>query len=670
MQQITNTNINNQHKITTQYRTERFMKRFSCSFLSVFLSIILALFFCIPAFAAVDWPSDCDIRSEGGIVMDADSGAILYGKNIHEHYYPASITKILTALVVLENSPDLNEIVTFSKNAVYNVEEGSSSAGLSPGDQLSIRDCLYALLLKSANEAGNALAEHIAGSIPQFVEMMNAKAEQLGCVDSHFANPSGLNNPEHYTSAYDMALIAKAAFSNETLTEIASTVYYDLPPLKQYPEGQTVYIGHKMLKKNFSAYYPYAVAGKTGYTSLAGNTLVTYAKKDGMRLVAVVLKGSNPTHYSDTRTLFEFGFQNFKTIHIADNETTYTSLENDLSIAGLSTRTKPLLSLSETDTITIPKAAAFEDTVSTLSYDLTPPYPSTAIAELNYTYQDHFIGRAYLEIDQAMLDGDSTIEPEALETLSADQLPTLESEEPLSSARSSAKNSAGNTARNTARNTADAQAPETDDSAKSNGGSIFPFSLFSQGKAAENNDAENNSVENNGVESNTPDNVQNIQETDTPNSLTMLNEEQNQQNTQNEKNERNRQNGQSGQSEDMIQPRGSMGLSSQDNEKEVLRWNVLRLIAIVLLFFFIVGFIQWQRRKRRERQLQEERSRRERRQERLYEAGYTQREFNRLLEERRQRQRNLSSNAGKNKKNSSKYLSSRHQQHGGPSKKI
>ncbi|MDO4326045.1 MAG: serine hydrolase [bacterium] len=658
------------------------MKRFSCSFLSIFLSSILALFFCLPVFAAVDWPSDCDIRSEGGIVMDADSGAILYGKNIHEHYYPASITKILTALIVLENSPDLNEIVTFSKNAVYNVEEGSSSAGLSPGDQLSIRDCLYALLLKSANEAGNALAEHIAGNIPQFVEMMNAKAEQLGCVDSHFANPSGLNNPEHYTSAYDMALIAKAAFSNETLTEIASTVYYDLPPLKQYPEGQTVYIGHKMLKKNFSAYYPYAVAGKTGYTSLAGNTLVTYAKKDGMRLVAVVLKGSNPTHYSDTRTLFEFGFQNFKTIHIADNETTYTSLENDLSIAGLSTRTKPLLSLSETDTITIPKAAAFEDTVSTLSYDLTPPYPSTAIAELNYTYQDHFIGRAYLEIDQAMLDGDSTMKPESLETLSADQLPTLENEESLSSDKSSAKNSADNTARNTA----DAQAPETDDSAKSNDSAIFPFSLFGQGKTAENTDIENpdvqknstknTDVQSNGIQGNALDNVQDTQEPDTPNSLTERNGEPNPQDTQNEKNEGNeqneksRQNGQSRQSEDIIQPRGSMGLSSQNNEKEVLRWNVLRLTAIVLLFFFIVGFIQWQRRKRRERQLQEERSRRERRQERLYEAGYTQREFNRLLEERRQRERNLNSNAGKNKKNSSKYLSSRHQHHGGPSKKI
>ena len=360
--------------------------------------------------------------------MDADSGAILYGKNIHEAYYPASITKLLTALVVIENSPDLNEIVTFSKNAVYNVEEGSSNAGLSPGDQLSIRDCLYALLLKSANESANALAEHICGTIPHFVELMNAKAEQLGCTNSHFANPSGLNDPNHYTSAYDMALIAKAAFSNDTLTEIASTTYYDLPPLKQYPEGQTVYIGHKMLKKNFSSYYPYAIAGKTGYTSLAGNTLVTYAKKDGMRLVAVILKGENPYHYSDTKTLFEFGFQNFKTLPVTDYETRFTALEDDLSIAGLTSSRKPLLTLSTDSYITLPKGASFEEAESVLSYKLTLPYPSTAVAELDYSYQGQMVGRAYLELDPSMLSDEISAE-EIPETLAPDQLPTLEAEE-------------------------------------------------------------------------------------------------------------------------------------------------------------------------------------------------------------------------------------------------
>jgi len=128
----------------------------------------------------VDWPSDVSIEAEGGIVMDMDSGAVIYWKNMHEHYFPASITKVLTALIVLENC-DLNEVVTFSHNAIYNVEDNSTNANLEEGDQLSAQDCLYALLLKSANEAANALAEHVAGSNEAFALMMNEKARELGC---------------------------------------------------------------------------------------------------------------------------------------------------------------------------------------------------------------------------------------------------------------------------------------------------------------------------------------------------------------------------------------------------------------------------------------------------------------------------------------------------------
>ena len=167
--------------------------------ISMMLCIVLMIgLFPIQTEAAPAWPDNITIQAEGGIVIDAETGTILYGKNIHTAYYPASITKILTALIVIEHS-DLDEMVTFSHNAVYNVEAGSSSAGLDEGDVLSVRDCLYALLLKSANEAGNALAEHVAGSIENFTDMMNAKAASLGCQDSHFANPSGLNNPNHYT---------------------------------------------------------------------------------------------------------------------------------------------------------------------------------------------------------------------------------------------------------------------------------------------------------------------------------------------------------------------------------------------------------------------------------------------------------------------------------------
>ena len=178
-----------------------FMKRITALLLSIFL--ILGLF-PVPAYAAPDWPSNISIEADGGIVMDADSGAVLFGKNIHQTYYPASITKVLTALVVLENC-DLNEEVTYSYDAVYNVESGSSNAGLDEGDVLTVEESLYAMLIQSANESANALAEHVAGSREAFAEMMNEKAAELGCQDSHFANPSGLNDENHYTSAYDMA---------------------------------------------------------------------------------------------------------------------------------------------------------------------------------------------------------------------------------------------------------------------------------------------------------------------------------------------------------------------------------------------------------------------------------------------------------------------------------
>ncbi len=205
---------------------------------SVFLCLSLFLG-CLPArkvWAAAEWPSGISISADGGIVIDVNSGAILYGKNINESYYPASITKILTALIIIENC-DLDDTVTFSHTAVNTLEPGATILGARAGDQLSVRDCLYALLLQSANEVANALAEHCSGSIEAFADLMNRRAESLGCTNSHFANPSGLNNENHYTSAYDMALISQAAFENPTFVEMDSTTYYDVTAgqLQQYP---------------------------------------------------------------------------------------------------------------------------------------------------------------------------------------------------------------------------------------------------------------------------------------------------------------------------------------------------------------------------------------------------------------------------------------------------
>ncbi|MDO5416859.1 MAG: D-alanyl-D-alanine carboxypeptidase family protein [Lachnospiraceae bacterium] len=354
----------------------------------------------LTAYAAPSWPQSAGISADGGILMDADSGAILFEKNADQAYYPASITKILTALVVIEHC-DLDEMVTFSHNAVYNVESGSSNMGALDGDILSVRDCLYGLMLASANESANALAEHCAGSIEAFAQMMNEKAKELGCTGSHFANPSGLNNENHYVTARDMALIMQAALDNPVFMEIDSALYWKHGPIQRYPDPEdphnTVYAHHSMLKKNDSRYYPGAFAGKTGYTSLAGNTLVTAARRDGMTLICVILNG-HQTHYQDTKTLFDYGFSGFQTIDLSDYDHTYTSIENDMTIAGLTASPISTLSMEEGCTLTLPQNADFKEVETTLDYELDASAPEQAVAEISYTYAGHPVGSSFLMI--------------------------------------------------------------------------------------------------------------------------------------------------------------------------------------------------------------------------------------------------------------------------------
>lgn len=373
----------------------KYKKKILCFFLCI--ALMTGLFPVSAAFAAADWPTDVSISADGGILMDAGSGAILYEKNSREAYYPASITKILTALVILENC-DLDETVTFSNEAVNTLEPGASILGARAGDQLSVRECLYALLLQSANEVANALAEHCSGSIDAFAELMNEKARSLGCTSSNFANPSGLNDENHYTSAYDMALISQAAFSNPTFVEIDSTTYYDVPAgkLKQYPDGWRYYAHHRMLKKNDSLYYDGVIGGKTGYTSLAGNTLVTCAERDGLKLIAVVLNG-HQTHYSDTKALFDFGFRNFKSVSVAGQDSVYQDIENDLAIGGIHLGGSIRLSVGKNSAVTLPSEGDFSDVSSSLSYTLEEAAPSSAVARIDYTYGDRKVGHAYLE---------------------------------------------------------------------------------------------------------------------------------------------------------------------------------------------------------------------------------------------------------------------------------
>ena len=374
------------------------MKRLRRLLISLMITALMAAGMPMTAFAKPDWPSDTGIESEAGIVMDADSGAVLFGQNIHVQKAPASITKILTALVVIENS-SLDDTITFSHDAVYNVEDGSGNKNsIEEGDTLSVRDCLYLLLMCSSNQAANALAEHVGGSRDGFVKMMNEKTAELGCENSHFANPSGLNDDTQLTSVYDMALIASAAYKNDTLLTISKDKSYRLPATKNNPDGVTIQPEHKLLITTDTEspnYYPYAVAGKTGYTSIAGQTLVTYAIKDDRRQIAVTMKSTQATHYQDTIALMDFGFLRFKNVNISENETAYTSGDQPVQIGDNSYQPSDL-SMDTLAVITLPKDASFADAEKTVVTDLPEDAPQGAVALLSYKYNDRKIGQVYL----------------------------------------------------------------------------------------------------------------------------------------------------------------------------------------------------------------------------------------------------------------------------------
>ena len=249
-----------------------------------------------------------EVAAEAAILIDADTGVILYEKNIHEKLYPASITKIMTVLLACENG-NFDDNITHSHNAVYNIGPGSSHIGMREGETISFSDALYGILLASANEVCMAVAEHIDGTVEKFVDRMNKRAQELGCVDTHFANPHGFHDPDHYTTAYDMSLITKAAVHNEKFLEFFSTPHHNIPPTNIVNETRYLHNKDKMLLDTSPYYYEYAIGGKTGFHDDALNTLVTYAGKDDMRLISVVLKVNGAAAaYSDTVKLMEYGF--------------------------------------------------------------------------------------------------------------------------------------------------------------------------------------------------------------------------------------------------------------------------------------------------------------------------------------------------------------------------
>ncbi len=339
-----------------------------------------------------DWPEGPAIGAQAAILLEVNTGTILYAKNIDEELYPASTTKILTCLLAAENA-DMNDTVTFSYNAVHSVPRDGSNIGIDAGQSMSLEQCLYGIMVGSANECANAVAEHVAGSLEDFADLMNKRAKELGCTHSHFVNSNGLFNEDHYTSAHDLALIASAFFSNELLSSIGNTARYHFTPTDTQPDDFYITNKHKLINGEIS--YDGILGGKTGYTAEARETLVTCAQRNGMKLVCVVLKEESPYQFTDTSTLFDYGFNNFQIVNVSDNDTYYIpedtsffSSEND--IFGYSGN---VIEWNDDDSIILPITASINDCTSSVSNDVSGQ-PQGTIAVVNYSYNGVNVGSA------------------------------------------------------------------------------------------------------------------------------------------------------------------------------------------------------------------------------------------------------------------------------------
>jgi D-alanyl-D-alanine carboxypeptidase (penicillin-binding protein 5/6) len=391
---------------------EVLMKRYFAFFLSIFI-ILISLYLPVDTAKAAslennaDWPEGPKVYAEAAIIMDASTGLILYNKNMDETHYPASITKIMTSLLAIENS-NLGEIVTFSRNAIFDVDPKSSRIGIDVGEQLTMQQCLYAILLASDNQAAYAVAEHISGSIENFADLMNKKAKELGCTNTHFSNPNGLHDDDHYTTCHDMALITQAAMKNETFRKIFGTRTYTIPPTNIQSESRPLANHHDFILRQGYLYND-CIGGKTGYTSKARYTLVSVAKRNDLELICVVMRDdSNQHQYTDTQALFDFAFDNFQTYPVADLESTQIINESPMF-----TRFNPLLSKSASPIeidgkgyVVLPVTASFSAANKEVTFysssskdnslNKAPADPVTGkvIGKISYTYDGKYVGGA------------------------------------------------------------------------------------------------------------------------------------------------------------------------------------------------------------------------------------------------------------------------------------
>ena len=274
----------------------------------ILLFIVVLLLNNISVFAT----DNIDVDSKAALMIEVNTGKVIYEKNAKEKLYPASVTKILTAILVIENCK-LDDVAIVSENAISSVPDGYVIAPLFNGEQMTIEDLLYALMLKSSNDAAYVLAEHVGGSIDGFSKMMNEKARELGCENTNFVNPNGIHNENHYTTAYDLYLISKYAMQNETFVKIVSTYKYTLSATNKYSKRDRVMQNTNNYVNPNSKYYNSSVKGiKTGTTLQAGNCLITNIEMEGFDYIIVVLGAdTSDAKFYETQKMMEYAFENY-----------------------------------------------------------------------------------------------------------------------------------------------------------------------------------------------------------------------------------------------------------------------------------------------------------------------------------------------------------------------
>ncbi len=344
------------------------------------------------------------ISAKTAIVMDAQTGQVLYNKKMNKIKYPASLTKLMTVLLAIENCK-LNEKVKFSVEAAYGIEPGSSSIGIMPNEILTVEQCLYGMMLESANEVCSAIAEHISGSVEEFAKLMNKRAKELGCKNTNFTNANGLHNDNHYTTAYDLALILKQALSYPEFRKVASTRNSRIPKTNLNP-ARELWNHHKMIKYPSGTYSiaPLTVtSGKTAYTTKAKTCLSTSATNGDMELICIVMDDAGVAVYTDTKALFEYAFEKYEHAYPLQSYETMPTEDMNLIAHNFFLLLDPDridLSVNKDYMVTIPKDADMSELTTVVTKNIDEQ--TKTLGTIDILYQNQKIGSTSIDYKDFM----------------------------------------------------------------------------------------------------------------------------------------------------------------------------------------------------------------------------------------------------------------------------